>query len=119
MEPLRLALAIDDPRREAALLSLVQDVSFRVDGRRCEVSELCASVRDAWAAAAGDAVDAMVVASTLNALPSATLRDLARLGRSIVWLASDPLADRWDQFPVPVVSTEPDAAALMDALHEA
>jgi MinD-like ATPase involved in chromosome partitioning or flagellar assembly len=119
MEPLRLALAIDDPRREAALLSLVQDVSFRVDGRQCLVSELCASVRDAWAAAAGEGVDAMVVASTLNAIPFATLRDLASVGRRIVVLAPDPLAERWDQFPAQVVSTEPDAIALMDALHEA
>jgi Mrp family chromosome partitioning ATPase len=119
MEPLRLALAIDDPRREAALLSLIQDLSFRVDGRQCLVGELCASVRDVRAAAAGDAVDAVVVASTLNAIPFGTLRDLASLGQRIVVLAPDPLAERWDQFPAPVVSTEPDAAALVDALYAA
>jgi Mrp family chromosome partitioning ATPase len=90
-----------------------------VDGRQCQVRDLCASVRDVWSVVAGDAVDAVVVASTLNAIPFATLRELASLGRRVVVLAPDPLADRWAAFPAPVVSAEPDASALTDALHEA
>jgi Mrp family chromosome partitioning ATPase len=119
MQPLRLALAIDDPQREATVLSVVQDPTFRVDGRHCLVAELCASVRDVRRAVAGDAVDAVIVASTLNAIPFETLRDLASPGRRVVVLAPDPLADRWDQFPAPVVGGEPEAVALLDALREA
>jgi Mrp family chromosome partitioning ATPase len=119
MEPLSLALAIGDPREEAALLSLVQEPSFRVDGRPCQVRGLFDSARDVAGAVAGDAVDVVVVASTLNAIPFERLVDLATEGRRLVVVAPDPLAPRWNAFPAPVVGMQPDADSLSEALRQA
>lgn len=121
MEPLRLALALDDPSREAALLAVFEraEPPFRVAGRACAVVQLAASVRELEAVVAGTEADVVIAAATLNAVPFATLRELAGAGRPLVVLAPDPTATRWEGFPAPVLPADPDAAALLEALTTA
>jgi Mrp family chromosome partitioning ATPase len=97
--PLLLALAIDDPDREAQLLHLVHDPAFTVDGRPCEVARVCASVRDLEEVVSSGAVDAAIVASQLGAIPFANLVALARRPTRMVIIAPDAADGRWDDFP--------------------
>ena len=115
--PLLLALAIDDPDREARLLRMVHDPAFTVDGRPCEVARLCASVRDLEEVIAGGAIDAVVVASQLGAIPFAHLVALAHRPVRMVVSAPDAADERWDDFPGGlVVGPEPSAELLALAL---
>jgi hypothetical protein len=46
MRPLGVTLALGDPRTESALIRLLDEPTFRVSGRACELAGLCASVRE-------------------------------------------------------------------------
>lgn len=121
MAPLRIALAIDQPRREAALLALFEGAEppFRVAGRPCAVTQLCASVAELRSAVAGDSADVVIASATLNAIPFPALRALAGAGRPLVVLALDPADVRWDGFPTPVLDADADPATLAEALATA
>jgi MinD-like ATPase involved in chromosome partitioning or flagellar assembly len=115
---LQVALAIDVPDREAELLRIVHDPAFTVGGRPCEVSRLCASIRDLEQVISTGSAEVAVVASQLNAIPHQNLVDLAhRRGLRLVVMAPDPADRQWDDFPGGlVIGTEPHAELLAFAL---
>src|SRR5438270_10083987 len=105
MQPLGVALAIDRPPLEAALIALLEDLDppFRVDGRTCKVVQLCASAGELRKTLGRDDVEVAIVSATLNAMPQATVRDLAQSARPIVFVVPDPTDRRWDALPSPVI----------------
>jgi hypothetical protein len=80
-------------------LVLVEDAAFQVDGRACAVTTFC-STKYAKYAKRGrtDSIDAVVMSSSLQAVPLATLRELVQIGRPLVLLVPDPAAARKDPF---------------------
>jgi Mrp family chromosome partitioning ATPase len=120
--PHRLALAVGAPH-EARVLALLEDPALLVAGRGCAVTVFCSSVREVREALARtDSVDLVVMSSTLQAVPPATLRELIQIGRPIVLLAPDPTASHWAAMPAPVlglVGPDTDGAALGAAIGEA
>jgi hypothetical protein len=120
IHPPRVALAIDRPPLEAALIAVLEhhDPPLRVDGRTCEVVNLCASVPELRTALAREDVDLVIVSATLNAMAEATLRDLADSGRPLVLVVADPTDPRWDRFPSPVVGRDPDLQIFPAAIGQ-
>jgi Flp pilus assembly CpaE family ATPase len=64
-------------------------------------------------------IDVLVVSSTFNAVPIDALRQwCVGFGRLVV-CAPDPAADRWGEFPCPVIGLEADSHRLGQALETA
>ena len=115
----QVALAVGEPH-EARLLGLLEDPAFQVAGRGCAVTTFCTSVRQVREALGRtDAVDVILVSSTLQAMPHATLRELVQAGRPMVVLAPDPSSAHRADLAVPVLALDADAAALAAALGDA
>ena len=114
---LQVALAIDVPDREAALIRIVHDPSFTVGTRSCEVAKLCASIRDLEHVIELGVAEVVVVASQLNATPYPNLVALAHRRVRLVVMAPDPADRQWDDFPGGlVIGTEPTPELLAKAL---
>jgi hypothetical protein len=119
LPPHRLALAVGEPH-EARLLALLEDPDLQVARRGCTVSVFCSNVREVREALVHtDSVDVMVMSSTLQAVPPATLRELVQIGRPLVLLVPDPTAVQWAEVTAPVLGLDTDAAALAAAIGEA
>lgn len=114
----QVALAIDVADREAAVLRIVHDPTFTAGGRPCEVSKLCASIRDLEQVISTGSAEVAVVASQLNAIPYSSLVALAqRRGLRLVVMTPNPAEHHWDDFPGGlVIGTEPNAELLALAL---
>ncbi len=114
---LQVALAIDVPEREGQLLRIVHEPAFTVGGRPCEVTRLCASIRDLEHVISTGSAEVAVVASQLNAIPYPNLVALAHRGMRLVVMAPDPTDRQWDDFPGGlVIGTDPNAEVLAFAL---
>ena len=119
LPPLRLALGVGEPH-EGRLLALLDDPACDLAGRGCQVTTFCSTVRELRAAIARtDAIDVVVMSSTLQALPSAMLEELVAIGRPLVVAVPDPAAPRWAELPVPVLGLDTDAAGLAAAIGDA
>jgi hypothetical protein len=115
----RIALAVGEPH-EARLLAILEDPAFQVAGRCCGVTVFCSTIREVRdALGRTDSVDAVVMSSTLQAVPSATLRELVQIGRPLVLLVPDPTATHWTDVPVPVLGLDADGAGLAAAIGDA
>ena len=114
---LQVALAIDVPEREGQLLRIVHDRAFTVGRRPCEVTRLCASIRDLEHVISTGSAEVAVVASQLNAIPYQNLVALAHRRIRLVVMTPDPADRQWDDFPGGlVIGTEPNAELLAYAL---
>jgi Mrp family chromosome partitioning ATPase len=119
LPPYRVALAVGEPN-EARLLALLEDPGFQVGGRACVVSTFCSTIREVREALGrADSIDVVVLSSTLQAMPSATLEALVTIGRPLVVAAPDPTAPRWSNLPVPVLGLDTDDAGLAATVGEA
>jgi hypothetical protein len=115
----RLALAVGEAH-EARLLALLEDPAFQVAGRGCAVTNFCSTIRELREALGRtESVDAVVMSSTLQAVPPATLRELVQIGRPLVLLVPDPMAAHWAEVPVPVLGLDTEGAPLAAALGDA
>lgn len=119
MQPVRIALAIDESRDEAALLGLLQDPAFVADERPCQVVTLCASARELHALVAARAVDLVIVASGFNAMGVTALRALAGDRPRLLVVDPDPDQARWEGAPVTLVEPDPSSARLAEAISAA
>jgi len=119
LPPYRVALGVGEPQ-EARLLALLEDPSFGVGGRGCSVTTFCSTIREAREALGRtDSIDVVVMSSTLQALPAATLDQLVATGRPLIVVAPDPAAPRWAELAVPVLGPDADAAGLAAAIGDA
>jgi MinD-like ATPase involved in chromosome partitioning or flagellar assembly len=114
--PLQVAIAC--PEREGELWAMVEDPAFMVNGRPCAFAGPCASVAELREALSRQTADVVLVSASLNAIPFETLRELVSRRRAVV-LATDPLAERWREFPARVLSVDPGADELAQAIQEA
>jgi hypothetical protein len=115
--PHRVALAVGEPH-EARLLGILEDPAFQVAGRGVTVSRFCSSVREVREAIEHtEAVDAILLSSTLQALPVATVREIVQSRRPLVLLVPDAAMSRWtDELGVPVAGLSATSAELAAAL---
>ena len=116
LPPVRVGIAC--PEREAELWAMVEDPAFMVAGRSCAFAGPCASVGELREALASGAADVVLVSSTLNAIPFETLRGLAS-GRRVVVLGAEASAERWQDFPAPVLAADPTREDLAEAIAAA
>jgi len=119
LPPYRVALAVGEPH-EARLLTLLEDPAFAVGGRGCTVTTFCSTIREVREALGRtESIDVVVLSSTLQAVPAATLEALVATGRPLVVTAPDTAAPRWVELPVPVLGLDSDAAGLAAAIGDA
>ncbi len=84
LPPYRVALAVGEPH-EARLLTLLEDPAFAVGGRGCTVTTFCSTIREVREALGrSESIDVVVLSSTLQAVPAATLEALVATGRPLV-----------------------------------
>src|SRR6266536_1089593 len=119
LPPYRVALAVGEPH-EARLLTLLENPAFAVGGRGCTVTTFCSTIREVREALGRtESIDVVVLSSTLQAVPAATLEALVATGRPLVVTAPDTAAPRWMELPVPVLGLDSDAAGLAAAIGDA
>jgi MinD-like ATPase involved in chromosome partitioning or flagellar assembly len=116
--PLAIAVAVGD-QYEGLLCARIEGDGLRVAGRSCQVAQFYGSVRQVEAALSDGEQDILVVSSTLNAVPFDRLRGWAEIGRRLVVCAPDPTAERWVEFPCPVIALSATADELALALEHA
>src|SRR5207244_3462755 len=102
----RIALAVGEPH-EARLLALLEAATCQVAGHGCAVTKFCSTIRELRDALGHtDSIDAVVMSSSLQAVPTATLDELVAIGRALVLVVPDPAASRWSDRPVPVLGLD-------------
>ena len=120
LPPYRIALAVGEPH-EARLLPAARGLDLRHRWAQ-PVRSPCSARRSARCAPRSrtlDSIDAVILSSTLQAVPPAVLEELVAIGRPIVLLVPDANAARWADLTVPIVGLDADVSALSTALAEA